>query len=501
MAKKASKPATKKARTKKDKSAAGKTTAPVVDVAAISDRFDGAAARIVVAAPKAAAAAFDILDPASADRAKAVQAQMLAIAARRTTNPRPVSFKTADTMRRRMLPLPHFVLQYGLDAWGLPQSGVVELIGWPSCGKTSLTFTLGAHIMLTRNAPFLYLSCEGEDKQMAPERILRCMSAKPQIAAELLQRIHTERCVTLAQLQPKMHNWAKAQREGFGTKEDRVEGLPMDIPLIIAVDPFSRLMSEAEAQGNVDWDDFSKEKSHEAGTGSNFGHSKFANAWTRWLQSFCDRYNVLLICVHQQTEKIDFGNAKKNNNEPDHSRKLRNPNYIGGKALEGLACVSIVVAMMWEVPDAQKQIIGKMIAARVHKQAHGEGGRTIQWMLRTRHSERDIPGKYLDPALHFGVGMMQILKKEQLLSLRQGEADKLYSSKELELRGLSADQMDTIIHSRPAVLEQLGKTLRISGYYDPIAEMLSDSGSLTRTAPIPDANGEEEESDTTAAAD
>ena len=126
----------------------------MVDVAAISDRFDGAAARIVVAAPKAAAAAFDILDPASADRAKAVQAQMLAIAARRTTNPRPVSFKTADTMRRRMLPLPHFVLQYGLDAWGLPQSGVVELIGWPSCGKTSLTFTLGAHIMLTRATRF-----------------------------------------------------------------------------------------------------------------------------------------------------------------------------------------------------------------------------------------------------------------------------------------------------------------------------------------------------------
>lgn len=490
MAKKAAtkKAASKKPRSKKKGDAQAPDEVVVAPDVVANDRFDGSAARIVAAAPKTAPV-FDILDPASADRAKAVQSQMLAIAARRTSNPRPVSFKTADTMRRRMSPLPHFVLQYGLDAWGLPQSGVVELIGWPSCGKTSLTLTMASHIMLTRNSPFLYMSCEGEDKQMAPERMLRCMSAKPQIAAELLQRMHVERCVTLAQLQPKMHNWAKAQREGFGTKDDMTEGLPMDIPLVIAVDPFSRLMSEAEAQGNVVWDDFAKEKMHEAGTGSNFGHSKFANAWTRWLQAFCDRYNVLLICVHQQTEKIDFGAAGKvNNNEPDYKRKLRNPNYIGGRALEGLACVSVVVAMMWEVPDAQKRIIGKMIAARVHKQAHGEGGRTFQWMLRTNHTDRDIPGKYLDPALHFGEGMTKILKSEHLLALRQGEADKLYSSKELNVRGMTADQIDAIIHARPAVLEQLGKTLRISGYFDPIAEMLSDTGSLTRPPPT----GEEE---------
>jgi RecA/RadA recombinase len=489
MAKKTTgKPATKKAQPKKTEKVS--TEVKVTKAAEPNARFDGSSARIAAKAPETSAE-FNILDPASADRAKALQSQMLTIAARRVKNPRPVSFRTADTMRRRMSPLPHFVLQYGIDSYGLPQSGVVELIGWPSCGKTSLTLTIASHIMLTRNAPFLYMSCEGEDKQMATERMLRCMSAKPQIAAELLQRIHIERCVTLSQLQPKMHNWAKAQREGFGSKEERVEGLPMDIPLVIAIDPFSRLMSEAEAQGNVVWDDFATEKMHEPGTGSNFGHSKFANAFTRWLQAFCDRYNVLIICVHQQTEKIDFGNAGKSNpNEPDFKRKLRNPNYIGGKALEGLACVSIVVAVMWEVADATKRIIGKMIAARVHKQAHGEGGRSIQWMLRTNHNDRDVPGKYLDPALHFGTGMMKILKDEQLLALRQGEQDKLYSSKELNLKGLAADQMDSIIHARPAVLDQIGKTLRISGYYDPIAEMLSDTGTLTRTIAKEDAETE-----------
>ena len=129
------------------------------------------------------------------------------------------------------------------------------------------------------------------------------------------------------------------------------------------------------------------------------------------------------------------------------------------------------MALMWEVADDEKRIIGKNIGCRVHKQAHGEGGRITQWFLRSDHKGRDRTGTYLDPSLHFGSGMMELMKKEGLLGIRQNTTDKLYSSTELGLKGLTADQMDALIHAQPAILDKLGKALRISGYVDIVAEI------------------------------
>lgn len=412
-----------------------------------------------------------ILGDERASRGKGMQQRLVEAAGRRTASPRPATFKSALQVQHTFLPLPHFQMQWMTDTYGYPSSGTVMLIGDPHCGKTTKVFSDIGHIMLERNAAVLYLSCEGAEKTMRRDRILRCLHTDPKIGIKLLDNIAIEMVYSVVQLMPKMESWAKLQREGGGT----VDPLPKYIPLIIVIDPLSRLMSAAEAEGNIEWDKLGKESAHEPGTGSNFGHSKFANAFSRWLPSFSDRYNVLNFIVNQRTEKIDMSSngSKATQNMSEWKKALYAYTCIGGKALEGVAALVILMTSTELVKDPLTDVIrGRRVRARVRKQSHGIAERMAMWELRMHHDQYDRDG-YLDPPIDYADGFCAMLKENGLLGVNVG-ADGLVSSKDLGFRGFTPAQADRFIHANPETLTRLGKALGISGYVSLVDDVLKE---------------------------
>lgn len=416
---------------------------------------------------------FDLQSQDSADRAREVQVHLLDLSKRRKSNPRPAAFIPAALVKQRFLPKPHFLCQWLSDTYGYPSSGIVQIIGDPGCGKSTKVLSDMAHIMHEFNAPSLYLACEGRDKMMGPDRMLRCMHHDPRVALNLLRNVTVDYVQSVVQLMPKLQQWAKAQRKGFGSGKDAVPGIPMDIPLLAAVDPYSRLLSAAEAEGNITWDKLGAEQAHEPGTGSNFGHSKFAHEWARWLNSFCDEYNVLLFVIHQRTENVDFSaGGSAGYNVPAWKKRLTSYRYLGGNALDGLASEVLVMTSTELVYDQIRKVTtGRRVRARMCKQSHGIGERYAQWELRMLH-EHDTD-TFLEPPISYAQGMCTMLRDQKLLGTTIGDED-LVSVKELGLVGLTFTQADNIIHGRAGLIERLGEELKISGYYSLVDKLLRD---------------------------
>lgn len=416
---------------------------------------------------------FDLQGDNAAGRAREVQSHLLDLAKRRKTNPRPSSFIPAALVKQRFLPKPHFLCQWLSDTFGYPSSGMVQYIGDPGCGKSTKVLCDMGHIMTECNAPSLYLACEGRDKMMGPDRMLRCLHHDPRIGIKLMRSLTVDYVQSVVQLMPKLQQWAKAQRKGFGSGKDATPGVPMDIPLLAAVDPYSRLLSAAEAEGNITWDKLGQEQAAEPGDGSNFGHSKFAHQWARWLSAFCDEFNVLLFVIHQRTENVDFGSGGKTQyNVPDWKKRLTSYRYLGGNALDGLAS-EVVVMTSTEMVYNQltRTTTGRRVRARMCKQSHGIGERYAQWELRMVH-EQDSD-TFLEPPISYAQGFCHMLKDNKMLGLTIGDED-LVSVKELGLVGLTFSQVDNIIHGKPELLTRLGEQFKISGYYSLVDQLLKN---------------------------
>jgi AAA domain len=399
---------------------------------------------------------------AAADRARKACAALYEKASKRSTNPRPVSMTTAASIRREWLALPHFLPQWLVDSYGYPKSGLVMIVGDTQSGKSTRVLCDMAHIMKNYHAPALYLSCEGVDKTMLPERMLRCMDSNPERAYKLLQTLYVEYASSVVELQHRMRTWAEVQREGNAD----IDPVPMNIPLLIAIDPFSRLMSAVEAEGHIIWDKVGAETPHDLGTGSNMNHAKFAAEMTRWLKTFCDRYQVLVFIVHHRTSDVDFNQAKSRamQNMSDHNKRLKSFKYLGGSAFEGLASMTIVMTSTDLVKDRQTDTIsGRRVYARCYKQSHGASERYVSWELRMNHDQTDRDD-FLEPPIQYSHGLVTMLKNEGYLGVTINDAG-LVSSKELNLRCLTPAQFDAWLHSKPDIIKDLGNRMKIIGYY------------------------------------
>lgn len=414
------------------------------------------------AVPRRVSEDFDIMGEGAAAMAQQVQGQLLDQAARRTSNPRPVSYTSADKMQQRLLPLPHFFPQWLNDSAGYPENGVVQFVGDTGCGKSTRVMCDVSHIMQVAHTPVLYVACEGKAKMMSRDRMLRCMHRDPKIARKLLKSIHVEDCGSVVQIMPKLRAWASSYRNA---------GLPRSIPLLGVLDPYSRLLSNVEAEGNIVWDDLLKESAHEPGDGSNMNHAKNAHALARWLQAFCEMYNVLLFVVHHRTEKVDFSTsaARALQNYSEWKKRLISYNKIGGSGLDGIAAVTVVMTSTETVVNpVTKTATGRKVRARVSKQSHGVSERYGWWELRMEHPD-DTPD-FLDAPIHYGASFCEHLAEWGQLGVKVGK-DGLVSSAELGFRGLTPAMADITIRSKPEVLQALGRTMRINGFFSLVDEI------------------------------
>lgn len=422
---------------------------------------------------------------AATGRAKGVQGQLLEMAARRTSNPRPATYAQASTVKQTQLPHAHFLMQWLTDSYGYPGSGLINYVGDTSCGKTTKMLCDAAHIMKERNAPLLYMSCEGKDKTMSRDRMLRCMHSDPAIALELLNNVSIEYTKSVLQMMPQMVNWAKVQREGCGKGKEAIPGLPMTIPLLVIVDPFSRLMNAVESEGNVTWDKVGKEQRTEVGTQKvNIGHSKFAQQFCRWLQGFVDEFNVLVFVAHSRNDDVDFDGsaARATQGMSEWKSHLMRYKFLGQSAFESLAAMTFIMTSLELIKDPfdKKLITSKRVRCRARKQSHGIGERLCSWELRMEHKKFDRLPDYLDPPIHYSEGFCDMLQEQKLLGVRIND-EGLVSIGDMDLKGLTPLQVDVHLHRNQALIEKLGIQLGINGYVNLVDAIIASVKKTSET--------------------
>jgi len=176
---------------------------------------------------------------------------------------------------------------------GPAHASVLEIIGKDSVGKSSLVFTVGG-IGMSQGSPFFY--AETESKVMHPERIMRCLDTNPEMAKKKLDLITMD--------EPDDLPSAKSEIEAF-VESARTRGVPMDVPVIVALDSFSKLMSPVQAKGRSAYgEDDSSGRTEFAEAKVDFGHAKLAHEWCRELPAWLRRNNVIFLVVSHQNDKV-----------------------------------------------------------------------------------------------------------------------------------------------------------------------------------------------------
>ena len=150
----------------------------------------------------------------------------------------PLTFATLADIKSSYVPLHNIYLEHLWGTRGLPEHTLGEIIGPEGIGKTTLAFYLIGKA-LRNGCPALYLATEG--KPMLPERVKRNFSFIRKEADQMLKSVTAAEVFTLASMAEHIEAWADHVRNTVK--------LPRNVPGIIVVDTWSKLMSDAEAMG------------------------------------------------------------------------------------------------------------------------------------------------------------------------------------------------------------------------------------------------------------
>lgn len=364
-----------------------------------------------------------------------------------------VSFLTPEQMTKTIVPLDELTLQNAIGAVGLRAGTLFELIAPEHVGKTTLVANwLGKFAI--QGCQALYIECEG--KQMDPNRFLRCMHTNRRVAKRAFKMVAFTKARTLKQAEHNMNSWVKTARASSDA-DPRFAGKP----LIVVVDPWGKLMSEAEAVGIVDFG-LSKEaaaaakaKVKETGAASNLGHAKYAHAWTRRLPTWLEDNNVILIIVQHQNEHIDMGSYS-----PVMVSDAKNDTVIGGKAFAQLAAYRATLTSAGQWQGANKVNVGLKTRLMFIKNSYGPKNRTLDIRLKFEH--HDDTELHFDPVTYYSHGLADWMANNGILNTKL--SDKLYTCDTLKCVAVTAEELHGALKQRPDVLQFIGTKLKIEGY-------------------------------------
>lgn len=364
-----------------------------------------------------------------------------------------VSFLTPEQMRKTIIPLDELTLQNAIGAVGLRSASLFELIAPEHVGKTTLVFNWLGKFGL-QGCQALYVECEG--KQMDPNRVIRCLHTDRKVAARLFKLISFSKARTLLQAEHAANVWA-AEARARSDANPKFAGKP----LIVVLDPWGKLMSEAQAAGRSDWGlnpqaaTAAKAKIKETGKASNLGHSNYAHAWSRELPLWLEQYNVLLIIVQHQNEHIDMGSYS-----PVTVSDAKNDTTIGGKAFAQLAAYRATLTPSGQWQGSNKLTIGNKARLMFIKNSYGPKYRTLDLRLKFEHHD-DTPTHY-DPVTYYSHGLADWMATNGILNTKL--SDKLYTCDTLKCVAVTADELHAAIRQRPDVIQFIGTKLKIEGY-------------------------------------
>lgn len=377
---------------------------------------------------------------------------------------RVTGFAPMSTVQQNMIPYREFMFQVLCGSKGLPAGTIMEIIGAPGLGKTSLTTWLMGGAMLC-GIPCAYMETEG--KQMNKDHMLRMLHPDRKLAEKMQQRIGLFPQVrTLLQMEEFAEEWVRTMR-GLNTRGKLREPVPMDTPIMLVVDSISKLLPKGEAAGYVDYGDLGDRSKRKAvGESSNLEYSKWMAGWTRRSAALFHDNNASIVLVSHQTEKVDMSGGKGGSSFMSAEAKaLYNKSKIGGKAINQSASLQIILAYKGLAKDSAGNKIGKVVKARIEKNSYGPENGLAEWNL-INSGFKDTTTE-IEQAIRFEEGFANFMADKGYFGTKV--LRKRYTCERIGAVNATASEFKALFDADSSAAQELGALLSIHGY-DPIVD-------------------------------
>jgi RecA/RadA recombinase len=366
---------------------------------------------------------------------------------------RKVNLLTPAMLRKMLMPYDEIVMQHALGAIGVRVPSVIEVIAPEHVGKTTFCFDLIGRLVMS-GCHVIYIECEG--KMMKDTHIKRILHRDKKTATALMNAVVFATARTLVECDEVIRKTVADVRTRCDSNPETKGN-----PIFVLVDPWSGLMSSAEAKGNSDWGlgaTAKKEAPKDAGTGSNMGHAKHAQILKRWLPNFLEVNNAVAMFFNHQNQRVDMGGFKRPGMPPPP--ESTNDTTIGGRAFRQFASYRFIMLPAGEIRDRDKKIVGFKVAAHVKKNAYGP--RSRKWEFEIYFDSYVDTATTYDQVLSYGESTASWMAKNRILDTTV--SNNLYTCDALGCVAVTGRELYNALMANHDKLSFVGAALGIEGY-------------------------------------
>lgn len=400
-----------------------------------------------------------------------------------------VMYAALPSNATKLIPIQDFGFQYLMHSRGFLGGRILDIIGADGVGKSTLVFSILGWAM-RHNIPSWYVETEG--KPVVEERVVRCLHPDRKIAKQMFDALQFTQAFELTDAIDQIERWILTIRN----PKSGAGHVPKEIPCIVVLDTFSKLMAPAEAvaydfykKGGATGNETEEEKAEakkeekakgkgkpkggarqkkepakqELMGGSNMQHAKIAHKWCRRLPSLLTFNNCLLIIVRHQNDKVDMSGGG-GSFIPLEAMDSYNRTSIGGKAFNQSGAYQLILTKeKFEFAQirGERKAVAQINKMQLAKNSYGPNRRILRYSV-VMEPRRDTETHH-EMALDFSTGLADILSQTGLVSVRIKSASNI-AVKELSLDDATPQQVSEALHQRPDLVEDLGRRLQFAGY-------------------------------------